>query len=71
MATRKETVRICDVCQKSVTDSGELWIGGHPHNGWFSVRQSGGSTDLESLHKQRDWDVCSVKCLKALAEKLK
>lgn len=64
VSTKKETVKICDVCKKRVSDEGETYYGGHPHQGWFEVHQRGGATDLASLQMKRDWDICSVKCLK-------
>lgn len=70
MATKKETVKVCDVCKKRVSDDGEMHFGGHPHAGWFAVEMHGGPTDLRSLRSQKEWDVCGTKCLKALAAKL-
>lgn len=67
MTTRKETVRVCDVCKKKVSDGGELHIGGHPHTDWFTVEQTSGSTQLDELKKRRDWDLCSIACLQKLA----
>ncbi len=66
--TRKETVRICDVCKKRVSDDGELSIGGHAHSGWFNLHMTEGSTRLEALKRQREWDVCSVLCLDRLVQ---
>lgn len=68
MATRKEIVKTCDVCQKRVTDEGEIHYGGHPHAGWFKISMHGGPTDLRSLQHQMEWDVCSKKCYLKLAE---
>lgn len=70
MATKKETVMVCDVCKKRVSDEGEMHIGGHPHAGWFTVEMHGGATDLRSLKSQKSWDVCSPVCLKTLAVKV-
>lgn len=42
MSTRKETVKICDVCKKRVSDDGEITFGGHVHNGWFKLNEHGG-----------------------------
>ena len=70
MATRKETVKVCDACSKRVTDEGETHFGGHPHWGWFAIEKHGGKTDLESLREKRQWDVCGVQCLKKLVAKL-
>lgn len=71
MATRKETVKICDVCKKRVTDEGETYFGGHPHAGWFAVEKHGGPTDLASLKAQKKWDVCGVECLRKLSASLR
>lgn len=65
--TRKETVRVCDVCNVRVSDEGEIYCGGHPHSGWFTVNQTNGSSALRELNKKRQWDVCSRECLKKLA----
>lgn len=70
MSTRKETVKICDVCQKRVSDDGEITFGGHVHSGWFKLHEQGGGTSLEALRKVRDWDVCGIKCLKRLVAEL-
>ena len=70
MATRKETVKVCDVCKKQVSDDGEMQLGGHPHSGWFAVQKHGGPTDLKSLREQKEWDVCGIGCLLKLAKLL-
>ena len=57
----------CDVCGKSTTDEGEVWFGGHPFSFWFHLSMNGGPTDLESLHAQKEWDICSKKCLENFA----
>jgi hypothetical protein len=67
MATKKQTVKVCDVCKHEVVDSGEMWIGGHSHAGWFAIEKHGGPTDLMSLREQKYWDVCSIECLTKLA----
>lgn len=66
MARRKENVRVCDVCKKRVSDEGEIHYGGHPHQGWFGVHETGGSTQLSELHRQKNWDACSAECLQKL-----
>jgi hypothetical protein len=71
VATKKETVKICDVCKKRVTDEGQTWVGGHPFVSWFAVENHGGLTDLASLKAQKEWDVCGVECLRKLATQLK
>ena len=70
MSTKKEVVKVCDVCQKRVSDEGETYFGGHPHAGWFYIEMHGGPTDLRSLQSQHQWDVCGRKCLTELAKKL-
>jgi hypothetical protein len=70
MATRKETVKVCDVCKKRVSDEGEMHFGGHPHAGWFKIEKHGGPTDLESLRSQHRFDVCGTECLVKLAQRL-
>lgn len=70
MATKKEIVRVCDVCSKEARTGGEMWIGGHPFNGWFTVSQHGGSTTLDELRKKREWDICSAKCLSEMSNNL-
>lgn len=70
MSTKKATIKVCDVCEKKVSDGGETWIGGHPFSGWFEVNQHGGSTALHELRKKRDWDICSTKCLEELSKNL-
>jgi hypothetical protein len=67
MATKLETKIVCDVCKETTTDDGQTYYGGHPFNGWFHIDRHGGATDLASLRKQKDWDICSLKCLKKLA----
>lgn len=63
----KETVRICDVCKVRVSDEGETYYGGHPHNGWFTLNKTNGSSALRELNKKRQWDVCCKECLKNLS----
>jgi hypothetical protein len=67
MATKKETVKVCDMCKKRVSDEGETYYGGHPHAGWFSIFMHGGPTDLDSLKSEKQWDVCGKPCLQRLA----
>lgn len=64
MATRKETVRVCDQCGKEKrfeTDGG--YCGGHPLQGWVHVSEHGGSTRLAELQRKKEHDYCSWKCL--------
>lgn len=70
MSTRKEIVRICDICKRRVSDDGEISYGGHAHAGWFSIERTGGGTSLRALREESEWDVCSIACLKLLAAKL-
>lgn len=67
MATKKEVVKICDICEKRVVTGGQLYISGHPFNGWFAITQHGGSTTLHELRKKREWDICSEECLAKFA----
>lgn len=67
MATKKETVKVCDVCKKRVSDGGEVHFGGHPHAGWFAVEMHGGRTNLKALQAEHEWDVCGKQCLQKLA----
>ena len=64
---RKQEILECDVCGRKVSDEGEAWFGGHPFSGWFHLTMHGGPTDLESLRSQKDWDICSKKCLENFA----
>lgn len=66
---RTEKIMVCDVCNKSVSDNGEIYFGGYPHSGWFTVHRINGSSALHNLQKKKDWDICSPKCLKKLAHK--
>jgi hypothetical protein len=60
---KKQQIRTCDICGKTVSDEGEIYFGGHPFYGWFTVNMHGGPTDLESLHAPHDWDICSKQCM--------
>ena len=53
----------CDVCGQRTNDEGEPWFG----SGWFHLSMPGGPTNIESLHTQKEWDICSKKCLKLFA----
>ena len=64
MTTRQEQVKICDNCKREVSDRGEKWVGGHPHNGWYSVSLHGGGTSIEALKRKRQYDFCCEKCMK-------
>lgn len=66
--TSKETVKVCAVCKKRVSDNGRITFGGHVHNGWFQIHKHGGSTTFAALKAKRDWDVCSRKCLAKLVD---
>lgn len=63
----KGNVRTCDICKRTVCDEGKLWIGGHPHSGWFRVQETGGITALSELKRKKDWDICSQGCFLKLA----
>lgn len=60
---RQKQILKCDHCDKEVNDGREVYFGGHPFQGWFQVRQRGGSTRLKELERKRDWDFCSKECL--------
>lgn len=66
--TKQVTTRICDNCKKEVSDGGELRIGGSVFSGWFEVKRICGSTSLENLRAQKEFDFCSPDCLKYFAE---
>ncbi len=70
MSTKKETVKVCDVCKKRVSDEGETYFGGHPHAGWFKIEMHGGPTNLRALKAQHEWDVCGAKCFETLGKTL-
>jgi hypothetical protein len=70
MSQHHAIIRICDICRKRVSDEGEVTYGGHVHAGWFTIERTGGSTTLRALKEEREWDVCSLGCLKMLAAKL-
>jgi hypothetical protein len=70
MATEKSVTKVCDVCGNRVVAPAEIFIGGHPHYGWFRVEKHGGRTDLESLRERSQWDVCGLGCLSRLANKI-
>ncbi len=54
----------CDQCCKLATrDCSQQFFGGHPFGGWFHLERHRGSTQLEELHADHDWDFCSPKCL--------
>ncbi len=67
--TRKEVVKVCDVCGRKVSDEGEISFGGHPHAGWFAIDKHGGPSDLRSIRSPHHWDVCGTKCLLELAKR--
>lgn len=54
---------VCDHCKKE-TRYTPTW-GGSTIHGWFSVKRVNGSTTLNGLSKKKDWDFCSVECLRA------
>jgi hypothetical protein len=71
MATKQATIKTCDVCKETATATDEPRYGGHPFNGWFHIKRHGGATDLESLRKVKEWDICSPACLKKLGNTIK
>ena len=70
MATEKQTVKVCDICKKKVAAESTMYIGGHPHAGWYAIEKHGGPTNLEALREQKQWDVCSEYCLQKLSKQL-
>jgi hypothetical protein len=62
MKLKIETLQ-CDMCGETAEADQDMYIGGHPFNGWYHLNQHGGSTQLQQLRKKRDWDFCSLKCL--------
>jgi hypothetical protein len=58
----------CDICGTQVDDGGDMWIGGHPFNGWLHLTDAGGGTTLEAIHKKREWDICSKTCLRTFLD---
>ena len=68
MATKKAIIKVCDVCEREAQDDGEMRFGGHPFNDWFHITRHGGATDLDSLRKKKEWDICSVPCLAELTK---
>ena len=68
--TKQAKIKTCDICGKSVSDEGEMYIGGHPFHGWFKVNRINGSTTLENLHKNHEWDVCGIECLQKLSKNI-
>lgn len=64
MITTKE-VRICDNCRnEAFEDAHNPHFGGSPFSGWLQVRVTNGSTTLEALAAQKEFDFCSKKCLR-------
>lgn len=71
MATKQAVIKVCDVCEETATATGEISFGGHPFDGWFHIDRHGGATNLKSLRKKKQWDVCSPDCLKKLGNTIK
>lgn len=65
---KEEKVRICDICKKRVSDSGETMFGGSVFSGWFNIEMTVGSSNVNELKTQREWDVCGKECLKKLVD---
>jgi hypothetical protein len=59
---------ICDHCKKEVSDGGRKTFGGSVFSGWFSLSRRCGSTALQALNTNNDWDFCSAACLLEFAE---
>lgn len=63
METSKKVLK-CDVCGKTAEAEDVGYYGGHPFQGWFILNERGGSTMLEELQRKKNWDICSIGCLK-------
>lgn len=61
----------CDVCHKKVFDNGEMLIGGNQFKGFYHLTKENQSTMLDDLQEKRNWDFCSVKCLKEFINNIK
>lgn len=64
---KKQNIRECDFCGKKVVADDEITYGGSPFDGWFFVEETSGSSQLSNLRRQKQWDLCSMKCLKQFA----
>ena len=65
MARKIANIRICDHCTKEQVDDGQPRFGGSVFSGWYEVKRVDGSTSLQALNSQRDFDFCSIYCMKA------
>jgi hypothetical protein len=68
ITTKQVTTRKCDECGKVVSDDGERRFGGSVFSGWFHVEMINGSSSVQSLHSQKEFDLCGAKCLVAHGE---
>jgi hypothetical protein len=66
---KKAKIRICDACQKEVSDDGEMRFGGSAFQGWLHLSLTDGSTQLDRLMAQKEWDFCCVNCLQDFIDK--
>ena len=57
----------CDVCGKTVSDSGEAMYGGSVFSGWYQLVEHGGSSELSELRRKKDWDIRGIECLRKFA----
>lgn len=64
MARITQKLRICDHCKMKQVDDEKPRFGGSIFNGWVEVHFINGSTRLEALEAQKDFDFCSIKCMK-------
>lgn len=60
-ADKKDIVLTCDMCRA---------VGSFPHIGWFKVIKPMASLNVTHGRLPKQWDVCSVTCLRALTAKL-
>lgn len=58
-----ESVIVCDVCGKTVSDRGKTYYGGHPFDGFITVTIHDFSTSLRSLERKKIFDFCDKTCL--------
>ena len=66
---KEEKVRICDVCEKRISDGGETRnFGNSVFLGWFKLERVYNTGSEKDLQTQNEWDICSKECLQKLIE---
>ena len=70
MSKRKECAQIivCDVCEKTVSDKGQTYYGGHPFSGFITVTEHDFSTSTQNLERKKTFDFCGEPCLRKFYE---